>query len=415
MNKRNTNFKIICVAIVLFAVQLNFAKKKISAIFDSGWSNYDYTNLEFKNYYNKLKALGINTVVYQFSLVNPDHEYYPSSLAWATYPNHSGFYGKVNQYSQEVGLDVYLALYYEDTNEWWSTVDDAYLIEQANRCIDVFTELETLYGSNSRVKGYYIPHEIARYYWQNSSDLDRLVTKFLKPVTDHIHANSTKKVIASPFFNVQLETPGELEVFIYNLFSNWHPDIVAMQDGIGVEHATLNNVGKYLSVVSQKAEHFGIEYWTNIELFDYTNDDDNAPADISRIIKQIEVASPYSAKLVAYDNYTLFTGSLYNDLLNYQTTNIVDNHKTYTASLLQNYPNPFNPNTTIYFTIPTQSYVELAVYNIIGEKIVVLVSKTLNGGEHKINFNVSNLSSGIYFYKIKTDGFVDTKKMIILK
>jgi len=89
-------------------------------------------------------------------------------------------------------------------------------------------------------------------------------------------------------------------------------------------------------------------------------------------------------------------------------------------NLSQNYPNPFNPTTKINFSLPIASYVELTVFNILGEVIEVLVNRNLNAGYHSINWNADNFSSGMYIYKIKavaTDGkeFIKTQKMMLLK
>jgi len=81
----------------------------------------------------------------------------------------------------------------------------------------------------------------------------------------------------------------------------------------------------------------------------------------------------------------------------------------------QNYPNPFNPSTTIRFSIPETELVTLKVYNSIGEQVAELVNEELPTGNYSVNWNAENISSGMYFYTIKTTGFSDTKKMILLK
>lgn len=83
--------------------------------------------------------------------------------------------------------------------------------------------------------------------------------------------------------------------------------------------------------------------------------------------------------------------------------------------LLQNYPNPFNPKTIIHYDLPTNGIVTLKIYDIIGNEIKTLVNQYQNQGRYDINFNASNLSSGIYFYRLTSGSFVATKKMILLK
>jgi hypothetical protein len=84
-------------------------------------------------------------------------------------------------------------------------------------------------------------------------------------------------------------------------------------------------------------------------------------------------------------------------------------------NLYQNYPNPFNPSTTIKFSLPSSSYATLKIYNALGEEIAVLVNKELTTGTYEIEWDASDLPSGIYFYQLKTDGYVETKKMILMK
>ena len=84
-------------------------------------------------------------------------------------------------------------------------------------------------------------------------------------------------------------------------------------------------------------------------------------------------------------------------------------------SLSQNYPNPFNPSTAIEYSIPEGGNVKLEVYNSLGEKVWVFVSKHNEAGKYKINFSAGELSSGIYYYRIIADGFIAIKKMVLLK
>lgn len=83
--------------------------------------------------------------------------------------------------------------------------------------------------------------------------------------------------------------------------------------------------------------------------------------------------------------------------------------------LYQNYPNPFNPNTTIKFEIPQNGLVTLKIYNILGAEIATLVNEDKSVGRYEVIFNASSLASGIYIYKIQVNGFVDIKKMILIK
>lgn len=83
--------------------------------------------------------------------------------------------------------------------------------------------------------------------------------------------------------------------------------------------------------------------------------------------------------------------------------------------LKQNYPNPFNPSTTISFSLPAKAVVSLKIYDIIGRDIETLVFKELSAGIHSVQWNAKRLTSGIYFYRLQTASFVQTKKLLLLK
>jgi hypothetical protein len=83
--------------------------------------------------------------------------------------------------------------------------------------------------------------------------------------------------------------------------------------------------------------------------------------------------------------------------------------------LVQNYPNPFNPVTTIKFEIPKKSFVSLKVYNLLGEEIEELAGGVFLTGVHSVIFDASRLASGIYFYKMRANNFLQTKKMFFIK
>ena len=83
--------------------------------------------------------------------------------------------------------------------------------------------------------------------------------------------------------------------------------------------------------------------------------------------------------------------------------------------LLQNYPNPFNPITVIKYSVPENSYVSLKIFDVLGSELITIVSAKQPSGDYQIEFDGSKLASGIYFYTLKTEKYIETKKMILLK
>lgn len=99
-----------------------------------------------------------------------------------------------------------------------------------------------------------------------------------------------------------------------------------------------------------------------------------------------------------------------------ELTSVVESTEIPTDLILyQNYPNPFNPTTTIKFTIPRRGYIELKVYDLIGKEIRTLVRGNRLAGNHFVQFNGRELSSGIYLYKLEFSSFSKVKKFVLLK
>jgi hypothetical protein len=83
--------------------------------------------------------------------------------------------------------------------------------------------------------------------------------------------------------------------------------------------------------------------------------------------------------------------------------------------LSQNYPNPFNPSTVISYQLPVTGIVTLKVYNVIGQEVAEIVNEVKQAGVHTVQFDGSNLPSGVYLYKLNAGNFISTKKMMFLK
>ncbi len=83
--------------------------------------------------------------------------------------------------------------------------------------------------------------------------------------------------------------------------------------------------------------------------------------------------------------------------------------------LSQNNPNPFNPVTKINYKLWVAGYTKLVVYNVLGQEVSILVSEKQVAGTHQVVFDGSGLTSGVYFYRIESGHFVETKRMVLLK
>ena len=119
-------------------------------------------------------------------------------------------------------------------------------------------------------------------------------------------------------------------------------------------------------------------------------------------------------EITADTNISTYTGTIYDNPIT-RTEVEVDVTTPLVYALEQNYPNPFNPSTTINFSIGDPGIVKLALYNLLGQEVKLLVNEFKEAGPHTITFDASSLPSGSYFYTLEISHFKQTKKMILAK
>jgi hypothetical protein len=134
------------------------------------------------------------------------------------------------------------------------------------------------------------------------------------------------------------------------------------------------------------------------------------PSGTTKNLLAVSFSSPNTGTIVGADGIILRTttgGTTdVNDLMN-QVPN--------RFALEQNYPNPFNPSTTIKYDLPKTSYVKLIMFDALGKQVRTLVNEEKSAGSYIVELNASNLPSGVYFYRIQTGDFIQTKKLILMR
>ncbi len=145
----------------------------------------------------------------------------------------------------------------------------------------------------------------------------------------------------------------------------------------------------------------GTTFYSYLEKFGYIH--------FSRGYGSPLMGGPYTKLMVG----AIIDGVTYGSIL--LDVNKLSNEIPSGFNLEQNFPNPFNPSTIIKFAVPKAAYVSLKVYDQLGKEIAVLVNEKKSAGSYQYIFNANNLSSGIYFYKLESENFLETKKMILMK
>ena len=117
-----------------------------------------------------------------------------------------------------------------------------------------------------------------------------------------------------------------------------------------------------------------------------------------------------------YNGWLLTDQGVYHTINNGNVTRVNSEDNIITSfNLIQNYPNPFNSSTKINYQIPSERFIQLKLYDILGTEIETFVNEVQQAGEYSVNFNAKNLVSGVYIYKLIAGEFVKTMKMVLLK
>jgi hypothetical protein len=296
-------------ALALSGFTMHAEGANLNGVFDAGWTTAYQSADSINHMHQRLNALGMEQVVLQYAAVEKTHLYYPSQLEFlqnTQYKNNQLFPKSIDA-AKAAGNKLWLGLYYNGEN-WYTPPTVSQLDSLAARNLHVLDELHALYGNESVIEGVYIPQEIARYYWDGLRDdatVTALASHFLIPVTRAAQAKGWK-VMAAPFYNQNLETPEKLQAFFESLFAaGFKPDVIAVQDGIGVSdagkaHADIATVGNYERAIAKVCSKYSIDFWVDMELF--RTDDSHALADSARISSQLDTARAAGAsKVIAYD------------------------------------------------------------------------------------------------------------------
>ncbi len=221
---------------------------------------------------------------------------------------------------------------------------------------------------------------------------------FDSPNNSNLSGNIVSQTMSAPVNITNAPLPVELTSFNANTISNkieldWKTSTEVNNYGFEVERSLVNS---HSSSVNGQWKKIG---------FIKGNGNSNSTKQYSFVDNDPSGGSSFQYRLKQIDNSGKFK---YSDVVD---VNVLPNN----FNLFQNFPNPFNPTTVIKYQLRKTTNVKLFVYNITGQKVTTLVDRVQDAGFYEVNFNAANFASGIYFYSIQADNFVQIKKMILLK
>jgi uncharacterized protein (TIGR02145 family) len=232
-------------------------------------------------------------------------------------------------------------------------------------------------------------------FWSSSSfDASNVYYMFMYSYNNTIYQDYNNKnygfsVRCSNDLNI---TPVELNSFTVSVVDN----------NVNLNWKTATEVNSSLFEVERKIS--GDEQWQKIASIQASGNS-TSPKNYSYTDTKIN-SGKYNYRLKMVDYNGTFK---YSEILNIEIALPAK------FELNQNYPNPFNPSTIIKFSVPRATYVSLIIYNSLGRQVAKLISKEMNAGVYTTEWNATGFASGVYYYKLSADNFVEIKKLMLMK
>ena len=296
---------------------------------------------------------------------------------------------------------------FTQVNSYFNTIDVGYYASPTFTDIDGDTLLDLIVGGNN---GQLI------FYEQDT--LDKLIFNL---ETDNF-ANINVENNSTPFF-VDMDNDGLTDLLVGDRYGGVSLFLRGqiLPPSIPQNLSTSGMPGYSLLIWDPNPE----SYLAHYNVYRNSIHDSTSAIMIQSVLKadtsyedwQVEADSTYFYWLTAVDSAGLESGFSQPDsavpLINSLDSKELNLPKQY--ELFQNYPNPFNPSTAITYALPKASNVRIEVFNVLGQQIVILKNDFQQAGYHNLKFNANTLSSGIYYYSIKTGNYNQVRKMILLK
>lgn len=278
-------------------------------VYGQGWTQSDW-EAEF----DRMKDVGMDHLILQWT-IQKDTEtkevyfrssVYTSDAGWFV-PNDHDMLNDLLTAAQNKGIDVWVGINWSD--DWWAKAgtDFAWLDREAEFAVNVVRDIWNSpegYKNKASFKGWYLPWEIDNVNYMSPVQ-QRHLREALKTVVSYTKTNTGKPMMISPFFaDGDGQTKSQWTAMWQYLLDETEGadiDIVALQDGIGVHHASIDSIGDWLRATKAATDtNTGCQLWANIETFEEVASGVYHPAEIEKIIAQIDAESPIAEKLTCF-------------------------------------------------------------------------------------------------------------------
>jgi hypothetical protein len=292
MNKNNNQDK----------SQVPFSKKALTGSFVDFFGKHEWSRQDWEDQFAEMKELGMNTAIIQFMSFG-DITWFNSANTF-TVKKHPDALTNLLAAANNKQMEIIIGLYFD--NEYWKNQTNVdWLRLHADRCVFIAREIHELYGNDPAFKGWYIPHEPEPNAYHSRELTASFNENMINRISDVLHGLDSKPVSIAAFFNCELTSPEQLRDFMNELCKS-NLQIIMLQDGVGVNHVSLDDVGRYYKEADRGLfENTGYkgEFWTDLETFSFAP---QGPVTIDRVKRQLqeEMSTPNISKAVSFQYYS---------------------------------------------------------------------------------------------------------------
>lgn len=260
-----------------------------------------WTQKDWEKQFQEMSDIGMNTAIVQF--VSYTDTTWFNSVNTFTKTKYPDALPQLLAAANVKHIDIHIGLYF-DEDYWHNQTNTEWLRLHADRCVSIATEINAQFGKNPAFKGWYIPHEPEPNAYHSKELVASFNENLVNRISDKLHVFDARPVSIAAFFNSDLTSPGQLRDFMREL-GKGNLQIVMLQDGIGVNHVSIDKVGVYFFEADrglyENTDYKG-QYWTDLETFSFAP---QGPVTIGRIKSQLreEMKTPHISKAIIFQYF----------------------------------------------------------------------------------------------------------------
>ncbi len=278
------------------------SKTVLTGSFVDFFHKENWSQQQWENQFSEMKETGMNIAIIQFTAYK-DMTWFNSSNDFTSkkYPE---ALARLLAAANKKRMDIFIGLYF-DEEYWHNQTNEEWLRLHADRCIYIANEINDQFGRDPAFKGWYIPHEPEPNAYHSKELTASFNDNLINRISGRLHSFDSKPVSIAAFFNFQLTSPSQLRQFMSELCRS-DLQIIMLQDGVGVNHVTLDKVALYYKEAGSglyEDSDFKGEFWTDLETFSFKP---QGPVTIDRIKRQLEAefSVPYITRAVSFQYFS---------------------------------------------------------------------------------------------------------------